>query len=126
MSRSIIAIFVFSLVLATGPLHGQHITERTKPTAVPSVVLPHELDRVLRDYERAWRKGDASALAALFAEDGFLLQSDRPPARGRQLLKRPMKVAAEVRYVCAHSGFLPKVMSPTSSVRTATEMRPAT
>ncbi|KER81302.1 hypothetical protein IA64_16155 [Xanthomonas arboricola pv. celebensis] len=43
-----------------------------------------------------------------------------------QLLKRPMKVAAEVRYVCAHSGFLLKVMSPTSSVRTATERRPAT
>ncbi|MGV7197130.1 nuclear transport factor 2 family protein [Xanthomonas sp. WHRI 7064] len=87
MSRSIIAVFVFSLVLAMGPLHGQHITERTKPTAVPSVPLPPKLDRVLRDYERAWRKGDASALAALFAEDGFLLQSDRPPIRGRAAIQ---------------------------------------
>ncbi|PPU37314.1 YybH family protein [Xanthomonas arboricola] len=87
MSRSIITFFVFSLVLATGPSHGQNITERTKPTAVPSVALPPELDRVLRDYERAWRKGDASALAALFAEDGFLLQSDRPPIRGRTAIQ---------------------------------------
>ena len=87
MSRSIIAFFFFSLVLATGPLHGQNTTEKANPTAVPSVVLPPELDRVLRDYERAWRKGDASALAALFAEDGFLLQSDRPPIRGRAAIQ---------------------------------------
>ncbi|MBG3852647.1 nuclear transport factor 2 family protein [Xanthomonas sp. WHRI 8391] len=87
MSRSIIDFFVFSLVLATGPLHGQNITEKANPTAVASVALPPELDRVLRDYERAWRKGDASGLAALFAEDGFLLQSDRPPIRGRTAIQ---------------------------------------
>jgi len=87
MSRSIIALFIFSLVLATAPLHGQNVTERTKPTAVPSVALPPELDRVLRDYERAWRKGDAGSLAALFAEDGFLLQSGRPPIRSRAAIQ---------------------------------------
>lgn len=87
MSRSVIAFFVFSLVLATGPLHGQSVTERTKPIAVPSIELPPELDRVLRDYERAWHEGDASALAGLFAEDGFLLQSDRPPIRGRAAIQ---------------------------------------
>lgn len=38
---------------------------------LPSVTLPPELDRVLRDYERAWRAGDAPALARLFTEDGF-------------------------------------------------------
>ncbi|MCF8818951.1 MULTISPECIES: YybH family protein [Xanthomonas] len=83
MSRSIIALFVFSLVLAAGPLHGQNVKGITKPTVVPGVALPPELDRVLRDYERAWLKSDAGALAALFAEDGFLLQSDHPPIRGR-------------------------------------------
>ncbi|MEA9844391.1 nuclear transport factor 2 family protein [Xanthomonas campestris pv. campestris] len=87
MSRSIIAFFVFSLVLATVPLHGQNITEKAKPTAVASVALPPELDRVLRDYELAWRKGDAGALAALFADDGFLLQSDHPPIRGRAAIQ---------------------------------------
>jgi ketosteroid isomerase-like protein len=49
----------------------------------PSVALPPELDRVLRDYEQAWQARDAAVLAALFAEDGFVLASGRPPARGR-------------------------------------------
>lgn len=52
-------------------------------SALPSITLPLELDRVLRDYERGWRAGDAAALAALFAEDGFVLQGGRPPVRGR-------------------------------------------
>jgi ketosteroid isomerase-like protein len=51
--------------------------------ALPSVTLPPELDRVLRDYERAWQAKDPAALAALFAEDGFVLASGRPPVRGR-------------------------------------------
>lgn len=50
---------------------------------LPAVPLPAELDRVLRDYERAYAGHDASALAGLFAEDGFLLQPGRPPVRGR-------------------------------------------
>ena len=57
-------------------------------TAVlPSVVLPAELDRVLRDYERSWRAGDAAALAGLFADDGFVLQGGRPPVRGRAAIE---------------------------------------
>ena len=50
---------------------------------LPSVSLPAELDRVLRDYERAWRSGDASSVAALFSTDGFVLQNGRAPVRGR-------------------------------------------
>ena len=42
----------------------------------PSVTLPPPLARVLRDYESAWQKKDAKALAALFAEDGFVLASE--------------------------------------------------
>lgn len=41
-------------------------------TTLPSIELPAELDRVLRDYERAWAAGDAQALARLFTEDGFV------------------------------------------------------
>lgn len=52
----------------------------------PSVTLPAALDRVLRDYERAWRAADPKALAELFTEDGFVLQPGRPPARGRASL----------------------------------------
>lgn len=40
--------------------------------ALPSVELPEPLDRVLKDYERAWAAGDEMALAALFTEDGFV------------------------------------------------------
>lgn len=50
---------------------------------VPTVVLPAELDRVLRDYEREWRARNATALAALFTEDGFVLSDRKPPVRGR-------------------------------------------
>ncbi|MGH7520918.1 MAG: YybH family protein [Gemmatimonadales bacterium] len=42
------------------------------PTPLPSIALPPELDRVLRDYERGWRAGDEKALATLFTEDGFV------------------------------------------------------
>jgi uncharacterized protein (TIGR02246 family) len=42
------------------------------PTPLPSIALPPELDRVLRDYERGWRAGDEKVLAALFTEDGFV------------------------------------------------------
>ena len=54
---------------------------------LPSVTLPPELDRVLRDYEVAWRKGDGAALAMLFAEDGFVLPSGAPPVRGRAAIQ---------------------------------------
>lgn len=51
--------------------------------AAPSVTLPAELDRVLRDYERHWQARDLTALAGLFTEDGMALSNGRPPARGR-------------------------------------------
>lgn len=54
---------------------------------LPSITLPAALDRVLRDYESAWRRGDAAALAALFVEDGFVLQSGRSPVRGRAAIQ---------------------------------------
>ena len=55
---------------------------------LPTATLPAEIERVLRDYERGWRAGDEAALAALFAEDGFILQNGRPPVRGRAAIQR--------------------------------------
>ena len=55
--------------------------------ALPTVALPPALDRVLRDYERAWAARDPDALAALFAEDGMVLSGPRPPARGRAAVR---------------------------------------
>ena len=78
MSRSILVVFVLGLMLVAAPLRGQ-----STPTGLPDAALPAELERVLRDYEPAWRAGDATALASLFAEDGFVLPSNRPPVRGR-------------------------------------------
>jgi ketosteroid isomerase-like protein/uncharacterized protein YciI len=50
--------------------------------------LPAPLARVLTDYEDAWQRKDAAALAALFAEDGFVLSSGSPPVRGRAAIEK--------------------------------------
>lgn len=55
--------------------------------AFPEVELPPEIDAVLRGYEEAWRARDADALAALFAEDGFILRPGRRPVRGRDAIR---------------------------------------
>ena len=55
---------------------------------LPSVRLSPELARVLTDYERAWQQKDAAALAALFAENGFVLSSGVPPVRGRAAIQK--------------------------------------
>jgi ketosteroid isomerase-like protein len=53
----------------------------------PTVALPPELGRVLKNYETAWRSRDAKALARLFAEDGFVLATGQPPVRGRAAIE---------------------------------------
>jgi ketosteroid isomerase-like protein len=58
------------------------------PAPEPSVELAPALARVLTDYEAAWRARDAKALAALFAEDGFVLPSGHPPVRGRAAIEK--------------------------------------
>lgn len=55
---------------------------------LPTAALPAELDRVLRDYEKAWRTRDANGLSQLFADDGFVLQGGKPPVRGRAAIAR--------------------------------------
>jgi ketosteroid isomerase-like protein len=62
-------------------------TQTASPAPLPSVALPPELARVLTDYEAAWGSRDAAALARLFAEDGFVLQSGKPPIRGRAAIE---------------------------------------
>lgn len=87
MCRSILAIIALGLMSATGPLLGQDVADPAKPARLADAALPPDLDRVLRDYERAWRANDAAALASLFAEDGFVLQSNAPPVRGRPAIQ---------------------------------------
>jgi ketosteroid isomerase-like protein len=79
-------LIYFAVIAVAGSVSAQS----ARPPAgqeLPSITLPPSLDRVLRDYESAWRKGDAAALAALFAADGFVLQSGRAPARGRAAIQ---------------------------------------
>jgi len=87
MSHSVLAVVALGLMLVTNPLPAQNASQPAVDTELPDVALPPQLDRVLRDYERAWRAGDAAALASLFAEDGFVLQSNRPPIRGRPAIQ---------------------------------------
>jgi ketosteroid isomerase-like protein len=59
----------------------------TATAPLPSITLPPALDRVLRDYERAWRARNADSLAALFTQDGFTLSSSQPMRRGRAAIR---------------------------------------
>ncbi|HEY0025328.1 MAG TPA: nuclear transport factor 2 family protein [Longimicrobium sp.] len=85
MPMRLAAILTSLLVIAlAGESHAQ---AAPPPPELPTVELSPELDRVLRDYESAWRRGDAAGLAALFAEDGFVLQGGRAPIRGRAAIQ---------------------------------------
>ena len=77
----------FALLVAV-PLAGQSAGPVAPSSGAPkSVTLPPEVDRVLRDYERGWRAGDAAAVASLFTDDGFALSSGRPPAQGHAAIR---------------------------------------
>jgi ketosteroid isomerase-like protein len=54
----------------------------------PSVDLPPELARVLRDYEAAWGARDAAALARLFTEDGYVMANGGVPVKGRAAIEK--------------------------------------
>lgn len=51
---------------------GPHPSRRPAPAPLPSVDLPPELARVLRDYERHWHAGNADSLVDLFTDDGLI------------------------------------------------------
>lgn len=73
-------ILIFVCAVAT-------VAQEPPSQQLPSVNLPPELERVLRDYEVAWAARDPAALAALFAPDGFVLARGRPPLRGRRAIQ---------------------------------------
>jgi ketosteroid isomerase-like protein len=80
------------LVVALSPIQAPvPPTPQVSDTASPAVTLPPALDRVLRDYEAAWRDGDGARLASLFTEDGFAVQSGSPLARGRADIARNIR-----------------------------------
>jgi uncharacterized protein (TIGR02246 family) len=86
------AIVALAALIATSAAAAQAPTQAAVPR-LPSVTLPTELDRVLRDYERLWKAGDGAGLAALFTEDGFIA---RPGGwiRGRDAIREAYQAMA--------------------------------
>ena len=72
---------LLAFVLLATPAAGQEPVQ-------PSIELPADLARVLRDYEQAWSARDAAALARLFADDGYVLPNGGAPVKGRQAIER--------------------------------------
>lgn len=87
MLRTVVAVLVSMVPTLSSQAQDPPVPRSVQGAMLPSVELPQALDRVLRDYERAWRARDAAALAALFTSDGFVLQPNRPPVRGRAALE---------------------------------------
>jgi ketosteroid isomerase-like protein len=85
--RAIVLPLTLLGALSAAPGAARAQEAATAPHGLPAVALPPELDRVLRDYEKAWQARDASALAQLFAEDGFVLANGKPPVRGREKIR---------------------------------------
>ncbi|MGH7696212.1 MAG: YybH family protein [Gemmatimonadaceae bacterium] len=56
----------------------------TSPPALPSITLPPDLDRVLRDYETAWKASDAAGLAQLFADGRVVMTNSGRAVKGRE------------------------------------------
>ena len=88
MRTKSLTLFAVALVVIVG-VQAQELPEAVQVppaalpfVALPTVTLPPELDRVLRDYEQAWTLKQPSALAELFTADGLALQSGSPPVRG--------------------------------------------
>lgn len=94
--RTCWVLLVLLLLSSPGVLAQQADTSArdAAPTnAHPSVDVPPALDRVLRDYETAWRNRDPEALAALFTRDGFVLRGGEPPVRGREAIQEAYRDA---------------------------------
>jgi ketosteroid isomerase-like protein len=84
MIRRLSGAVVSLAVVIGGAWASAHAPQVPTDPPTPSVIsLPPAFDRVLRDYEAAWRDGDGSQLAALFTEDGFAVQNGSPIRRGR-------------------------------------------
>ena len=78
-------LLVILLCMGAGSLLAQ---QSATQASQPSVTLPPELDRVLRDYETAWGNRKPRELAALFTEDGFVLSGGHLPVRGRAAIEK--------------------------------------
>jgi ketosteroid isomerase-like protein len=91
LHRALVLTLAGTLVAAAGLSAQAPAPAAAAGDAPPAVTLPAALDRVLRDYETAWRDGDGQKLASLFTEDGFAVQNGSPLARGRAAIAGNIK-----------------------------------
>ncbi len=84
---SIRTVVMFTVLAVIGPTLTLEAQEPGSQ-AFPTVDLPLDVERVLRDYEQAWTGGDSRGLADLFTQDGFALRPRRPPVRGHAAILR--------------------------------------
>jgi len=105
LAGCVVALTVVIAVAQAGAQTRQAPPDTQTPSAIS---LPPAFDRVLRDYEAAWRDGDGPRLAALFTEDGFAVQSGSPLRRGRAAiaggLSKPGGTLQLTAYAYASSG----------------------
>ena len=73
---------IFACLLALGSM-----AQARAAWPLPTVELPAELSRVLRDYEVAWKAGEGTRLAETFTQDGFIMPSGRLPERGTAAIR---------------------------------------
>jgi hypothetical protein len=78
-------VLLLTATLIAAPLPAQSATTAAES---PSITLPPELDRVLRDYEKSWTGKNPPGLSQLFTEDGFALMSGTTGARGRPAIAK--------------------------------------
>jgi ketosteroid isomerase-like protein len=93
MFRLTLAALSLTTIVAGSTVIVPHSHNRMKqgtplqaPVPLPSVTLPPELDRVLRDYEKHWKANDGTALSELFTEDGFINRNGW--IRGRDAIRQ--------------------------------------
>lgn len=82
LSAGLIVVLAAAPIAAV-PTDAQVPAQSAAAQAPAPIPLPPAFDRVLREYEAAWRDGDGARLASLFTDDGFAVQSGSPIRRGR-------------------------------------------
>src|SRR5690606_32886743 len=92
-------VLLFLLLTSASTVSAQ---DAPSHTALPSIELPAELARVLRDYARACAAGDATALAELFTEDGFVPTADGW-VRGKAEIRRVYEGSSGALQLRAHA-----------------------
>jgi ketosteroid isomerase-like protein len=67
-------LLIGAALASPAPLQGQSPDRSESAREVqPSIEIPGELERVLRDYERYWSGGQEAELAALFVAEGLIV-----------------------------------------------------